>query len=950
MDTLDSHDLATAGAAREPDPVLAFGPFTLHRARQLLMNGDAVVRLGSRAFALLVDLVEHAGQLRTRQQLEARIWPRSIVEETSLRVHMSALRRALADGRDGARYIANDPGRGYTFVASVRTLPAGGKHGAAPAPAQPARGMDRLIGRAADLDALSAQLAQHRLLTIVGPGGIGKTALALAAAGRLAHAFAEGARMLDLSTVTDPERVAQTVAELLELSLPATEPLAALCRMLEGWQVLLVLDNCEQVVDGVAALALALLQAGSGIRLLATSREPLDAEGERLYMLSGLGTPDAPVGDPELALSWPAVELFVERARATDDRFALSAVNAAAICTLCQYLDGIPLAIELAAARVDSLGIPALLDSLGDLLGLLTRPRRTARPQHRTLEAMLEWSHALLSDEERTVLRRCAVFRSGFCYAAAVAVCTGAGLDAGAVIAAVIGLAAKSLLMFNEEDGALRYRMLYLTRNYAMSKLQASGEAPALAARHARHVADVLDDMMLRIGTPEDLTWVAMFGRSTEDLRAAIDWAFSEAGDDDLGFALIAKGVNTVIPFQQLDDFVRRLERALDALQQASQRRPVLEIWLNASLILFRGHSSMGADERQRPLIERLRALIGADLSERQQAYSRYCMCSALFGLGDYRAVLALSVELTELARCAHDLPVAVVADRYASYSLHYLGEHAQARVLCERLLHVPVNRDPFHAWTPVPHAVSMRTTLARIAWIEGAPCQAARLAHEAVAFTEHQNPMAACLALGMGAIPIALWRGDDAYAARLTVRLHELAERYQLAYWFNWTRGFTRALARRDPRWADGQTGRMLAWSGAPNAMAADTMATFGPEGLEAGTLARAEEGDMGWCAPEVLRVHAVQLLRDDPGAREEADRLLERALVLARAQAALSWELRIACTRLEWWQDTPRAAGLRVALASVLACFREGAETADQLAGRALLAGGPAPATQEW
>lgn len=938
MANLILDDGAGAGAPCEPERVLAFGPFTLYRARQMVMQGDTVVRLGSRAFALLVELVESAGQLRTRQQLEARIWPRSIVEETSLRVHMSALRRALGDGRDGARYIANEPGRGYTFVAQVRAVPGGARHALDAITAAPARAPERLIGRGADLKALSAQLAQHRLVTIAGPGGIGKTALALAAAGHLAHAFTDGAQLVDLSTVTDPERVVQRVAELLEIGIPITEPLAVLCRMLEPRQMLLVLDNCEQVVDGAATLALALLQACPGIRMLATSREPLDADGERLYLLSGLGTPDDPVDDPALALSFPAVELFVERARATDDRFALTPANAAAVSTLSQYLDGIPLAIELAAARVDSLGVGGLLDSIGDLLDLLTRPRRTARPQHRTLEAMLEWSHALLNDDERTVLRRCAVFRSGFGYAAAVSVCTGAQLDADAVVAAVMGLAAKSLLMFNEEDGVLRYRMLYLTRNYAMAKLVASGEAHTLAARHARHVADMLDDMALRMGTANDVGWVAMFGRSTEDLRVAIDWAFSEGGDDDLGFTLIAKGVNTVIPFRQLDDFVGRLERALDELQGLPRRRRVLEIWLNAALILFRGHAH-GGDESQRLLVERLRVLIQTGASYRQQAYARYCMCSALFGLGDYREVRSLAEQLAGMARQSDDLPVATVADRYASYALHYLGEHAQARVLCERLLHAPVHREPFYAWTPVPHAVSMRTTLARIAWIEGAPCRAARLAHEAVAFSEQQNPMAGCLAIGMAALPIALWRGDDAYAALLVMRLHDLAERYQLAYWYAWTHGYARALAQREPPWTGVDAARLLAWEGASNQMANDTMATFGPEGLEAATLARVDAGTIGWCAPEVLRVRAVQLLGDGAGARDEAGRLLERALALARSQGALSWELRIECTRLAWWRDTAQAGAMRAALAAVLGRFTEGQETADQQAARALL-----------
>ncbi|GGY94383.1 winged helix-turn-helix domain-containing protein [Pseudoduganella plicata] len=449
---------------------VVFGEFRLVPQARTLYRQDRPVRLSGRAFDLLLALVERAGAVVGKDELIARVWPHTVVEEGNLRVHVGALRKALGDDQP---YVENVVGRGYCFVAPLRM----------PAVAQPltdlaaALPLQRLTGRDAVLAQLAAQVPAQRLLTIVGPGGMGKSVVALAVAARVAAVFDGAVYCADLAGVMAPAQLSATVARLLGLAADANPG-----HWLRPHRALLVLDGCEHLVDAVAALAERLLLEAPRVHILATSREPLRAEGEWVYRLAPLALPpadDVPV--PAQLAAYPSVQLFAERAGADGGAFAIDAGNAAAVADICRRLDGIPLALELAAGRAAFFGVHELALRLSDCFAVLTRGRRTALPRHQTLRATLDWSYDLLTHSEQAVLRRLAVFGGGFTLEAAVAVGQGTDLPAAAVAERIANLTAKSLIGIEPAHATVQYRLLRTTRSYALEKLQASGEEPGAA-------------------------------------------------------------------------------------------------------------------------------------------------------------------------------------------------------------------------------------------------------------------------------------------------------------------------------------------------------------------------------------------------------------------------------------------------------------------------------------
>lgn len=460
-----------------------FGPFALVAVTPQLLEDGVPVHAGSRALAILLLLLERAPEVVSHEEILSHVWPDTFIDQVNLRVHLNALRRILREGPE-TRYIANLRGQGYRFIAPVSRR--GSREEERAQRCNVPHWLTRLVGRAGEVKAVTEALSVKRFVTITGPGGVGKTSVALEVAHNLVRSYEDGACMVDLTCVVEPAMVLDALASALQI--PIATSLQDLLRLLRNRRLLLVLDNCEQVVEAAAGLAETLLKLCPEITVLATSREPLRAEGECVFRLCGLEAPPAiSTLDTAQALAFPAIELFVERAESGSEPFVLTDAEAPLLAEVCRRLDGIPLALELAAARVGLFGIAGLADLLDDGFALLTRGRRTAPLRHRTLGATLDWSFNLLSASEQTLLTRLSVFDSHFTREAAVAVATCDAMPAAQVLDGLSDLTAKSLAVASLHESTVIYRLLETTRIYAAGKLMEEFEQDEIVKRHAEY-------------------------------------------------------------------------------------------------------------------------------------------------------------------------------------------------------------------------------------------------------------------------------------------------------------------------------------------------------------------------------------------------------------------------------------------------------------------------------
>jgi predicted ATPase/DNA-binding winged helix-turn-helix (wHTH) protein len=934
--------------------VLSFGPFSLFVAERLLKKADEPIPLGGRALDILIALVEQAGEVVAHKELISTVWPDVTVEEANLRFQMAALRKALGDGRDGARYISNISGRGYCFVApvtrsrTVRTFPVTGITTTKRVQKLPRR-LARMVGRDDTVRSLAEQLQRWRFVSIIGPGGVGKTIVAISVAHTLADGFDDAVFFIDLAGLTDPQLVPTAIASALGFAVQTQDPVVGLLAFIGDRKLLLVLDSCEHVIGVAAALAERVVSGAPQAHILATSREALRAEGEHVHLLYSLDYPPEDAGLTAMeALRYPAVQLFMERAAASGYDAELSDTDTPIVARICRRLDGIALAIELAASRVGSIGIRGTAELLDNRFSLLWQSRRTALPRHETLNAMLDWSYSLLSEREKVVLCRLSVFVGGFTRQTAGSVASETEADEADAIDAVASLVSKSLISTIVINDSTYYRLPDTTRAYAAAKLAERGEAGRIARRHAIFYARFLEhDEVIQSFGEHDLSGYAPH---IGNVRAALGWALSNHGDAAVGIELATWAAALFVKLSLLGECRGWCERALAALDDASRgtrQEMILQEALAMSSMYTRGHTDQVRAEYERGLL----------LAEAFQDRARQLRLLAglnifLIRLGDMRGSLAVAEQAGVIAQAAKHPAGTVLAEWMLGASHHFVGNQAAAQLHYERSMALAVELGTFNTHFGFDPRILVLVDLARTLWLRGFSDQALRIAQKAIdQAASRDHPVPICVSLVYASM-LLLWTGDLPKAGDLIERLIVHAGRYSLEPYRAGGIALKGelAIAREEPG-----AGLDLLRSalGTLHAQQYNVLITafIGAlaEGLRKagqfeealftinGAIARTTNSGMELDLSELLRIKSQILAAQHD--RESALNCLTEALAVAREQSALAWELRSTMVLARLLAEGGQRDQARHTLALVYDRFTEGFETADLRLARALL-----------
>ena len=659
----------------------AFGPFVLSPDERLLQRNGAPVRLGGRALDLLIALIDEAGRVVSKKELIDRVWGDVVVDEGSLRFNMYAVRKALGDGAEGARYIVNTANKGYSFVADVE------HQAVAPdtrvEPARSSRSLPALsttiVGRENELSLIEAGLVKRRLVSIVGPGGIGKTTAAIACAHNAAHHFGEDVCFIDLSATFEAALVLGAIATAIGLQSDLAA-LAAIAAHLADRKLLLVLDCCEHVIAAAAEAAEYLVRNCPSVHLLATSREPLRAGGEFVYRLQPLAFPSEGEGMvASEALKYPAVRLLVERAAASGAGFELKDSDAPLVSRLCRELDGIALAIELAAGRVEALGLQAITSHLDVSMKLMWHGRRTAVPRHQTLSATLDWSFNLLSIGEKRLLGRLSVFAGTFSLDAAIGIC-GFDVVSSEAVDLIAGLVSKSLVNVDAGGPALRYGLLDTTKSYCGKKLSGAGETKVVMQRFCDHFS-----AMARLLASQALCKDSLDNLNLDlpNLRAALDWRLQDAEDVEGAVQLAAALCPLLLQLSRLTECLRWTRAAIDAMPPGMLATS-FEMRLQSSLgqsLMFTGGSVDDAEAAFRRSI----SLAGSLDDSRSEMHLLNGYAVLLHRDGRFSEALVAAKRAESLLPALGDPEAVAIVDSLLGVALHFVGRSSEAQHHWER-------------------------------------------------------------------------------------------------------------------------------------------------------------------------------------------------------------------------------------------------------------------------
>ncbi|MBS7543947.1 ATP-binding protein [Ancylobacter oerskovii] len=928
-----------------------FGPFRLSLTSKQLLKDGVVVPMGGRALELLVALVEKPGEVLTKQELLASAWPDLFVEEANLRVQMTALRRVLGDGQDGRHYIANIARRGYSFVADVTFTDVADRDAAEPRLVRQnlPLNLTPVLGRDAAVAAIRQELARHRFVSVVGPGGVGKTTVALDAArallGQEGATGPDAAILVELAPIGDPALVENTVASAIGMTLGAGA--IQLAERLPFERGLVILDNCEQVVVAVAVLAERMLGINPELRLLVTSREPLRAQGEHVFRLPGLEVPPREAdGTGFDALAFPAVRLFVERAAATLGSYEPTPEEVAIIVGICRRLDGLPLAIELAAGRVDAFSVKGLAQRLDDVFRLLVAGRRTALPRHQTLQATLNWSYDHLAPGEQTTLCRLAVFAGHF------------SLDAASKVAAIeepsweiienlTSLVSKSLIAADFSQVVPRYRLLEVTRAYALEKLRQGGGFDRLSRRHALYMKELVAAAEQEWPRARPVEWLTTYAGQLDNVRAALDWSFGPKGDREIGAAITISSAVLWFQLSLVNECRAHFERAAIGLREGLPLDAAREVTLLTALGTALIYTIGPGPEAEESLRAACRIARGTGSVELQLRAS-WALWLVEFCSGRYGASLDIAADFAALARTAGDGVRAadlVIAHRLAGISFLFLGRAEEARTALEAAIEGGGAANAI-VRMQYDQELNGRAFHSANLYLLGLQDQASALAtRNTVDARVHGHATTLALNLVDSGCPVAFYCGEtDALAERLEL-LADVSGRHPFGPWRAWCRCYRGSLHLL--RGAFSQAAEDFAagiealdrtgWPVRRAMFLGHHAQALGGLGLTGDALARVEgaiafgrASGEGWILPELLRIRAGLVAPERPEAAMES---LDEAWRLAQRTGLRSWALRVATAAAGLQPREPRFAAR---LEEAVAAFGEGHAKPDYRAAR--------------
>jgi predicted ATPase/DNA-binding winged helix-turn-helix (wHTH) protein len=892
------------------DVVFAFGPFRLIPSQRVLLRDYRPVKLGGRALDILHLLVMRAGEEVSKNALIEFAWPNVFVDERNLKVHISSLRRALEDTLPQTTYIATVAGRGYQFVGRVQTeaVDIADSYSDDQPVVCTLPALSTLIGRQRDVEGVARALDFTSLVTLVGPGGVGKTRLAIAVAHASHNKFPDGVHYVDLSATDDPAFVPHLVATSLGVRGAPADLISAVVKHLQDRRILVVLDNCEHVLHDAATIAARVVAAKISGCVLATSREPLGVCGENLQRVEPLAFPPrAEVRSASEALAYPSVELFALRALETAD-YRLVDGDAHTVASLCEALDGLPLGIEIAAAKLDQFSPAELLNSVGRRLSELRNDDEATHDRHRTLWAMLDWSYQLLSMQEATIFRLLSVFAGSFEWTDVAGMARLAQYDPYQTTVALAGLVAKSLLSAQIDGEQLRYRLLQSARCFAAERLLKSGLAHEAQSRHAQIVLSVFEKSEAEWAWVDCRLWRARYESRIADLRKALDWCFSDGGDASLGVDLAIAAIRLWNEQSSIFEQLSEVERALNhcaSMTDALRRKATLAMSRAWSMTLAR-HLHTETDDAWKSALS---------FAERSGDVGRHL--SVMFGqavfliyTGRNEQAVCLLDDFNRIAAQAGDQASLLDGERLGALAAMHLGKLVEVRAQLERLAQdlgqgMPPSRI---ARYQEERYVSIHSTLAFSTWLTGRPERALAMAEEMVLKTGQIGQlMGQSNILALVAMPLSLRSGKAEALERYSTLLRANLDREHIAIWEPVHR-FYAAVSRH----ARGDPSAVIDMRSAVDELVRDRFLVRTPmylgvlseallargrsaEAYEAveSALTLQRKSKESWCLPELLRVKA-QIIAA-LGERDHARAMLGKARENALMIGARSLEVRI-------------------------------------------------------